>query len=158
MALAATVVDDRGRGPGAKPKARASSFAKGASAPLGDSYEADNAVDGNARTVWLAAENDAKRELSVQYAKSLKCERIVIHAALLAPLGAAALARPTELELVLNGKAEHKLTFGADPTQPLELRLDPPVAVKRLDLKLTSIASGASSPLVGIGEVELYEE
>lgn len=146
------------RGPGAKPKARASSFAKGANAPLGDSYEADNAVDGNARTVWLAAENDAKRELSVQYAKSLKCERIVIHAAVLAPLGAAALARPTELELVLNGKAEHKLTFGADPTQPLELRLDPPVAVKRLDLKLTAIASGASSPLVGIGEVELYEE
>lgn len=145
-------------GPGAKPKARASSEAKGAGAPFGDTFEADNASDGNPRTPWLAASGDAKRELSIQYSKSHKCARIVVHPPVLAPLGAAALTRPTEVELVLNGKTKHTLSFSADPTQPVELLLDPASAIKRIDLKILGVASGAAHPLTGVGEVELYEE
>lgn len=157
-ALATKFTPLANRGPGAKPKARASSEAKGAAAPFADAYEADNASDGNPRTPWLAANGDAKRELSIQYSKSHKCARIVVHPPLLASLGSAALTRPTELELVLNGKAKHTLSFSADPTQPVELRLDPATPIKRIDLKILGVASGAPSPLTGIGEIELYEE
>jgi len=142
--------------PAQKPKARASSQAKGAKAPFGDNYEPDNAVDGNARTPWLAAEGDEKRELSIQYGKGESCAAIVVRPAVLAPFGPEHLARPVQIRVTVNGKNEHVLDCGPDPLQPIELRLDPPVNVKRIDLKILSVAPSAQSPLVGIGEVELY--
>lgn len=142
--------------PSQKPKARASSQAKGAKTPFGDNYEPENAVDGNARTPWLAAEGDEKRELSIQYGKGESCAAIVVRPAVLAPFGPQYLARPVQIRVTINGKAEHVLDCGPDPLQPIELRLDPPITVKRIDLKILSVAPSASSPFVGIGEVELY--
>jgi hypothetical protein len=150
------------RGPEAKPKARASSHAKGAATPFGEAYEAENAVDGNARTAWLAADGDPKRELSIQYSRAQVCATLVVRPAVLAALGADALSRPTKLEVVINGKAKHTLEFGADVLQPAVLKLSPPLSIKRLDLTLSAVApgaaGGASSALVGLGEVELHGE
>jgi hypothetical protein len=142
--------------PDTKPKARASSHARGAAAPFGEAYEAEFAADGNPRTAWLAAENDAKRELSIQYAKPRECARIVVRPAFLVALGPQALGRVTKLEVVINGKARHELVGTGDARQPFVIELAPTQSVKRIDVRILESSAGATNALVGVGEIELH--
>jgi hypothetical protein len=142
--------------PDTKPKARASSHARGAAAPFGEACEAEFAADGNPRTAWLAAENDAKRELSIQYAKPRECARIIVRPAFLVALGPQALGRVTKLEVVINGKARHELVGTGDARQPFVIELAPTQSVKRIDVRILESSAGATNALVGVGEIELH--
>jgi hypothetical protein len=140
-----------------KPKAKASSTAKPAKAPFGIDPDADLAIDGNPRTAWLAAESDDRRELTITLQRSEPCRVLQVRAAVLEPLGPLGLSRPLVIEVSVNGKSRGELAMSPDPRQPMRVVFDEPLVVKRIDLAITQVAASDSCPLVGIGEVELFE-
>jgi hypothetical protein len=142
--------------PAAKPKAKASSTAKGEKSPFGRSWNADFAVDGNPRTPWLASESDASAQLTITLGKAVETRVLQVHAAVLAPLGSDGLSRPIKIDVSINGQERGALTMSPDPRQPMALDLQRSVSVKRIDLSITSAARSESSLCVGIGDVALF--
>ncbi|HUR27747.1 MAG TPA: hypothetical protein VM509_06150 [Planctomycetota bacterium] len=141
---------------GAKAKVKASSRVKLKDAPLGLDCSADAIIDGHGATPWLADAKDEQRSLSLTFTDPPTCNVIRISPAVLPALGATFLARPIELELAINGKDKRRVAFDPDPLHPARIELDHPTLVRRLDLEILSVAASESSPLVGIGEVELF--
>jgi hypothetical protein len=140
---------------GLKLKVDASSHAAGPKAPFGVEHPPGLAVDGNARTAWIAGARDPKRKLTISFPRSRECAAIEITAATLPGLEAGALARPVEVALEINGGDARRVAFDPDPRRPMRLALDPPVAVRKVELEILTLAPGSLGEWVGIGEVEL---
>jgi hypothetical protein len=66
------------------------------------------------------------------------------------------LSRPIELQVEVNGGDRYKLALDPDPLHPIALELEHRTAIRRLDIKILSVATSSTSPCVGIGEVELF--
>jgi hypothetical protein len=142
--------------PAARPKVQASSSTSGPDAPLGLIFAPVCAVDDSIVTSWLAAADDERPTLSVTLSRSAEADVIRVSPAVYAPLGVQHLSRPIEIEIEINGHTRQRLAMDPDPLHAMELVLEKPVAIQRLDLSILSIAKSERCPLVGIGEVELF--
>lgn len=137
-------------------KVHASSVAKAKSAPLERSFDAALAIDGRASTPWLADPQDNEPTLTISLVKTVDADLLRISPAMLAPLGVDFLSRVVELELEINGKHTRRVALDPDPRRPVTLEFDKPLGVKRIDVRILAVARGTRSPLVGLGEIELY--
>lgn len=137
-------------------KVNASSVAKRKSAPLERSFDAELAIDGCASTPWLADAGDDHPTLTISLAQSVDANVLRISPATFAPLGIDFLSRVVELELEINGKHARRVALDPDPRRPMTIEFDKPLGVKRIDVRILAVARGARSPLVGIGEIELF--
>jgi hypothetical protein len=140
----------------AKAKAKATSVVPQKSAPLGLEYDAANAIDGCAATPWLADLKDEHRTLTITFTKAPECNVIRISPAFLPSFGPQYLSRPIDLELEINGGDKRRLALDPDPLHPISLELEHRTTIRRLDIRILSVAASSLSPCVGIGEVELF--
>jgi hypothetical protein len=140
----------------AKAKAKASSVAPVKVAPLGLDFGAERALDDSPQTPWLADPKDDQRTLTITYPKGPECNVIRISPAVLPAFGPDFLSRPIELQVEINGGDRRRLALDPDPLHPISLELEHRTAIRRLDIRILSVAASTSSPCVGIGEVELF--
>jgi hypothetical protein len=120
-------------------------------------YPASAAIDGNAATPWLADPKDETRTLTLTFNTAIDCSVIRISPAVLPALGPDYLSRPIEVQIEINGKDARRLLMDPDPLHPMRLELEHTTAVKRLDIRILSVAPSVLCPLVGLGEVELFK-
>lgn len=140
---------------GAKASARATSTFKKPTKlepPLPDNkFPADNAVDGNARTPWLAIPKANEPKLTVKLGKVQEADLIVIYPAQLAPNHE--LAYPEKLIVRINKRETREVDVIPDAQRPLRIELAEPTRVKSLDISLVGRQGREELPM-GIGEVE----
>ncbi len=139
-----------------KNKAKASSSVKAKDAPLGLEFPPESVLDGSAASPWLADAKDEQRTLTISFQNPVECNVIRISPAVIPALGPSYLSRPVEVEIEINGKDKQRLAMDPDPLHPMRLELARKTLVKRLDLRILASAPSPTSPLVGIGEIELF--
>ena len=65
------------------------------------------------------------------------------------------LGRPLEVELEIDGKTVTRVAMPPDPGQVVEVVLDAPVSLKKLELRILASLPGRLTAATGLGEVEL---
>ncbi len=139
-----------------KTTVKASSYARAKDTPLGVDYPPEWILDGCGASPWLADAKDDQRTLTLSFQNPVECNVIRISPAVLPALGPGYLSRPVELEIEINGKDKQRLAMDPDPLHPMRLELARRTLVKRLDLRVLATAPSPGSPLVGLGEIELF--
>jgi hypothetical protein len=118
-----------------------------------EKYPARAAVDGNPRTPWIAAQGDESPWLKITLPSSVRASRVRIVPATIFPRTPEFLTRPLGVAVRINGEPAVEGRFPAGSGAALELRLERPVTVESLELRLLGREQPGKS--VGIGEVEL---
>ena len=159
--------DDRARNlvPEARARARASSSLVGR-APLPEGpYDPQFAIDGRAQTHWLAAADDKRPSLRIDFAEPPLADTILVGHAGVLPRREGVFAKALEVVVVVNEQDEHVLRMYVDEGRKGRLVLAEPIRVRSLELRIPLRVPGSGLPgseegrrvgaLVGISEVEL---
>jgi hypothetical protein len=137
----------------AHPKATASSVLVDTSNRNPAGFAATCAIDGNPRTPWVAAAEDESPELRILLATPRRADRIRVACATLFPRTPEFITRPIAVTVRVNGGPVFEAPFRPGAGNTVEIRLEKPVAVLSLDLRLLGRKVAGKS--IGIGEVEL---
>lgn len=151
----ARVVAERGSGllGAAGPKAKASSVFAGAPEWGAGGFRARLAVDGNPRSPWIADPGEDEPTLRITLKRKQRADIVRVEPARLVPRMPDFLTLPSEIAIRINRGPFRTVTFSAGPRGRAELRLDEPVVVQTLELRI--VAREVPGAAVGIGEVEL---
>jgi hypothetical protein len=135
-----------------RPKASASSVLMKAPGFEWTAFAARQAIDGNPRSPWIAAAEDAHPMLSVHLSQPQRANLVRIAPARLAPRSPDFLTLPREISVAIDGGAAHVIPVDGSRTW-VDLKLPKAMQVNLLEIRLVGrdVPTGA----VGIGEIAL---
>lgn len=126
-------------------------------------YGGELAVDGNPATPWLTKSGDSSPSLRVQPRADVKALGVSLAPPVLPGRGTAPIARPTKVEIVVNGKSKEALTADLAAVGRTRVLFAEPTSVKSVEIRIlaTDAAPPAGGgerepePPTGLGEVGL---
>jgi len=116
-------------------------------------FAARQAVDGNPRSPWISAADDARPLLQLKLASPQRANRVRIAPARLAPRSPEFLTLPESITVAIDGGEARSITVGPEPRAWYEIVLAEPVTVRALEIRLVGRQFAGAG--VGIGEVVL---
>ena len=141
---------DRSRNlvPGAWPTAFSSSTLRGHPPGL--------VTDNLQGTSWLAARDDPRPSLRLEFDQAVEANLIVVGHARQTPHVPSRWARALEVEITINGTQHHRLRMHADEQRKARLELPQAVKIETLEFVIPMAAPGSNGErAVGLAEVEL---
>jgi hypothetical protein len=120
------------------------------------SFSAHRVIDGNPRSVWIAALEDAHPILNVRLEEAQRGNVVRIALARLVPRSPNVLTVPREITVSINGASASTISIDSDTRTWFELKLDRPKLVSSIEVRL--VGRAAQNATVGIGEVALFLE
>jgi len=136
-----------------RPKATGSSVIAKAPGWEPSAFHARASVDGNPRSPWICAADDARPWLRIHLAKPQRATLVRIAPARLAPRSPDFLTLPREISIAIDGGPPRTVTLGSGAGAWFELRLEKATAVNLLEIKI--LARDEPDVAAGIGEVVL---
>jgi hypothetical protein len=131
-----------------------------ASSKARDNQNAERLVDGLHSTAWVADAKDKTPTLTLEFARAVRANTL-----LFSPVGRNErdrhdYDRATKLEITFNRRKEvHALELSSDSRPKGVLRLDKPLAVRRIDVRIVERVEGRRHKgQVGFAEIELLME
>ena len=137
----------------ARPTVRASSKIGSTRGLMEGKHEARSAVDGDLRTAWIARTSDTKRSWSARLPRSVRADRLTVYPALPVRDGRQ-LAQPKLIEVTINDTERQVLVLAGDGS-PGVLRLEAPLVVERLELRLVTLQQPVEGELAPFGLAEV---
>ena len=128
-------------------------------------YGGENAVDGNPATPWLTKPGDRDPSLRVQPRSDTRALGVTLSLPVLPGRAGAPIARPTKVEVVVNGKSKEALTADLAPFGRTRVLFAAPMNVKSVEVRILETDAAPRSdkdkderepgPPTGLGEVGL---
>lgn len=137
----------------ARPTVRASSRISTQRGLMEGKHDARSAADGDLRTAWIARTSDTKRTWSARLPRPVRADRLTVYPAVPIRDGRA-LAQPKLIEVTINGSQRQVIVLAGDGSQA-RVRLDPPVLVERLELRIVTLQQPVEGELAPFGLAEV---
>jgi len=127
-------------------------------ATRGVGHPPEQAIDGRARTSWLARPGDDEPTLVIHLAQALPADRVLLSNARSVPYRPGYYARATQVEVRVNDGPVQVVAMPPDERRSGRLELAPSMAVRKLELRLRWPVEGEVHASVGLCEVELQSD
>lgn len=134
---------------------REAAFELSASSDNADNQAAALAVDGLLETRWIGATSDAAPELTLEFERPLKAERVVLFGLARHDRELRVFDQATRYEIWLDrDRSPQVLEAPADPLEPAVLELERPRKLRRLRIRIAERRPGTSQAgRVGLAEI-----
>lgn len=115
------------------------------------------AVDGRARTSWLAEPDDKTPTLVIRLGRVREAHSLLVSNAQSIPYRAGYYTRAAQVEVRINDGPAKVVAMPPDERRPGRLEFERPTAVRKIELRLLWPVAG-ENPSAGLCEVELIDE
>lgn len=113
------------------------------------------AVDGKARTPWLAAPSDERPTLELKLTPARIADTLIIFPARSTPHRVGYFSRPLELDVRINGGKPQRMRMHVDERRAGRLEYPKPLKIRRIEVVIPWSAPGEVVKAVGLAEVQL---
>ena len=125
--------------------------------PPGAARSLAEAVDGRARTSWLAEPDDKTPTLVIRLGRVREAHSLLVSNAQSIPYRAGYYTRAAQVEVRINDGPAKVVAMPPDERRPGRLEFERPTAVRKIELRLLWPVAG-ENPSAGLCEVELIDE